>query len=96
LVGCPEILDTYFNCEDNLLMDFRGISEFFEGQLNCKSNPIVEIWSLFKKDVRCIKLINEFDVIQGGVVILDRLEEVFHQLGLVVPENINLPSYEIQ
>jgi hypothetical protein len=26
---------------------------------------------------------------------MDRLEEVFYQLGMDVPENINLPSYEI-
>jgi hypothetical protein len=41
------------------------------------------------------KDLNEFDVIQGNKVIMDRLEEVFYQLGMDVPENINLPSYEI-
>jgi hypothetical protein len=44
---------------------------------------------------KCIRWINEFDVIQGNKVIMDRLEEVFYQLGMDVPENINLPSYEI-
>jgi len=26
---------------------------------------------------------------------MDRLEEVFHQLGMEIPEEIELPSYEI-
>jgi len=31
----------------------------------------------------------------NGKVVLDRLEEVFHQLGMNVPENITFKSYEI-
>jgi hypothetical protein len=96
-VGCPGEVG-YFDCRGNEIYDFRGISEFFEDEFYCQTNPIKEIWSLFE-DVRCIKLINEFDVIRGSfnrhTVVLDRLEEVFHQLGMVVPENIDLPSYEI-
>jgi hypothetical protein len=95
LEGCPEIIGRHFFCQNNMITDFRGISEFFDGTFYCNGNPIYEIYSLFNKDVRCIRLINEFDVIDGKKVILDRLEEVFHQLGMGIPENINLPSYEI-
>jgi hypothetical protein len=98
LVGCPEIIGAQFNCELNKITDFKGISEFFEGDFYCEGNPIWEIWDLFY-NYRCIQLINEFDVIQGNKIILDRLEEVFHQLNRTVPifgEGLSyLPSYEI-
>jgi hypothetical protein len=66
----------------------------------CEGNPIEEIYTLFLQenyvdDSKCIKWINEFDVIQGDTVIMDRLEEVFHQLEKVVPQNITFKSYKI-
>jgi len=57
-------------------------------------NPVKEIYDLFK-NVKCIRWLNEFDVIQGNKVVLDRLEEVYHQLGMNIPENIELSNYEI-
>jgi len=96
LVGCPEKIGEYFNCNNNNIIDFRGISEFFEGYFYCEGNPIEEIWNLFDDDIRCIRWINEFDVIvDGNKVILDRLEEVFHQLGMDVLENLEFKFYEI-
>jgi hypothetical protein len=94
LVGCPEIIGRHFFCQNNMITDFSGISEFFEGDFYCNGNPIYEIYSLFNS-VRCIQLINEFDVIDGKKVILDRLEEVFHQLGMGIPQNIKFENYEI-
>jgi hypothetical protein len=95
LVGCSENIGGDFYCYHNKINDFMGISEFFEGDLYCWGNPIYEIFKLFN-NVKCIRWINEFGVIvDGKKVILDRLEEVFHQLDMVVPENIELPSYEI-
>ena len=111
LVGCPEIIGDNFYCRENQITDFKGVPEFFEGLFYCEENPIEEIYRLFIQEdkhitdfsllygldglSKCIKWINEFDVIQGNRVIMDRLEEVFYQLGMEVPENINLPSYEI-
>ena len=111
LVGCPEIIHGDFYCRENQITDFKGVPEFFEGLFYCEENPIEEIYRLFIQEdkhitdfsllygldglSKCIKWINEFDVIQGNRVIMDRLEEVFYQLGMDVPENIELPSYEI-
>ena len=111
LVGCPEIIGDNFYCRENQITDFKGVPEFFEGLFYCEENPIEEIYRLFIQEdkhitdfsllygldglSKCIKWINEFDVIQGNRVIMDRLEEVFYQLGMDVPENIELPSYEI-
>ena len=109
LEGLPEIIGGDINCIDNYISDFRG--ELFEGGFYCEGNPIDEIYTLFLQennvathvyDSKCIQWINEFDVIQrtytglyNGKVVLDRLEEVFHQLGMNVPENITFKSYEI-
>ena len=107
LEGLPEI-GGYINCRRNQITDFRGVSEFFEGLFYCEGNPIEEIYTLFLQenwvdDSKCIKWINEFDVIQGDKIVLDRLEEVFHQLGMDIPQsvvniglkNLTFNNYEI-
>ena len=99
LEGLPEI-GGYINCRRNKITDFRGVPEFFEGLFYCEGNPIEEIYTLFLqkeyfKDSKCIKWINEFDVIRGNKVIMDRLEEVFYQLGMDVPQNLTFKNYEI-
>ena len=107
LEGLPEI-GGYINCRRNQITDFRGVSEFFEGLFYCEGNPIEEIYILFLQenhvdDSKCIKWLNEFDVIQGDKIVLDRLEEVFHQLGMDIPQsvvniglkNLTFKNYEI-
>jgi len=94
LEGCPESSDI-LHCVFNKITDFKGISEFFEGDLMCHENPIFEIYGLFRQNFNCIKWINEFDVIRGNKVVMDLLEEVFHQLNLEIPENIEFKNYEI-
>jgi len=107
LEGLPEI-GGHINCRRNQITDFRGVSEFFEGYFYCEGNPIEEIYTLFLQedsinDSKCIQWINEFDVIQGDTVIMDRLEEVFHQLGMDIPQsvvniglkNLTFKNYEI-
>lgn len=108
LVGCPEVIGGDINCRFNKITDFRGVPEFFEGLFYCEGNPIEEIYTLFLQedsinDSKCIQWINEFDVIRGNKVIMDRLEEVFHQLGMVIPQsvvniglkNLTFKNYEI-
>jgi hypothetical protein len=101
LVESPESVGGDFLCSHNQITDFRGFPEFFEGYFYCEENSIEEIYLLFLEedkifvDSRCIRWINEFDVIQDNKVVLDSLEEVFHQLGMEIPENITLDNYEI-
>jgi len=94
LVGCPDIIGHDLYCENNKITDFIGVPEFFEGFFSCEGNPIFEIYNLFNT-TKCIRWINEFDVIQGNTVILDRLEEVFYQLEMGIPKNIKFKHYEI-
>jgi len=83
---------------NNHLEDLYGFTEFFDGSIYHHDNPVSEILYLFKnvKLGKVIDLINEYDVIQqdGKLVILDRLEEVFHTLNMKIPE-INLKNYEV-
>ena len=94
LEGCPQSVGGDFYCRSNKLINFNGFPEDFEGNLYLDDNPLEEVYNLFRK-VKCIKWLNEFDVIQGDKVILDRLEEVYHQMGMDIPDNIKLKNYEI-
>ena len=94
MVGCADFIRGDLYCSNNKITDFRGVPEFFEGDFYCYNNPIFEIYDLFRT-VNCIKWLNEFDVIQGDKIVLDRLEEVFYQLGMDVPQNLTFKNYEI-
>lgn len=94
LEGSPQNVGGYFSCRNNRIINFNGFPEDFEGNFFYEKNPVQEIYNLFK-DIRCIKWINEFDVIQGNKVIMDRLEEVFHELRMVIPKNIKFRNYKI-
>ncbi len=93
LEGCPDARGIY--CTNNQITSFEGIPEFWEGHLNISYNPVDEIFQLFKENVGCIDLINDFDVIQGDRVIKDRLEEVFSHLDMKIPKNIKLINYKL-
>ena len=86
LEGCSDARGIY--CFNNQITSFEGIPEFWEGRLNIRDNPVDEIFQLFKENVGCIDLINEFDVIQGDRVIKDRLEEVFVHLDMKMSKDI--------
>ena len=90
---CPETVGGDFYCNNNQLTNFDGLPEFFEQDISLIGNPVNEIYELFNQDPRCIYWIREFDAIQGDEVVRDRLEEVFHTLGMDIPNNISLKEY---
>ena len=93
LEGCPEVIGGGLYCSNNKITSFEGLPEFFEQKIIAINNPINEIYKLFKEDSRCIYWIREFGAIQGGEVVRDRLEEVYHTLGMDIPNNITLKEY---
>ncbi len=93
LKGCPETVGGGFYCGGNQLTNFDGLPEFFEQPIYLLGNPVFEIYCLFNQDPRCIYWIREFDAIQGDEVVRDRLEEVYHTLGISIPKNIELKEY---
>ncbi len=82
-----------FYCGHNQITNFDGLPEFFEQPIYLLGNPVHEIYKLFKQDPRCIYWIREFGVIQGDEVVRDRLEEVYHTLGISIPKDIKLKEY---
>jgi len=101
LEGCPQSVGGYFGFSDNQIKDLYGFPEFFDNEIYYSQNPVSEILDLFKNKRnrlgKVIDLLNEYGAIQqdGKVVILDRLEEVFHTLNLYIPEEIKLSNYEV-
>jgi len=105
LEGSPQSVRGYFNFQENKLKDLYGFPEFFDGEVHYYNNPVDEILDLFKRNGfnsltywgKFIDLLNEYGVIQqdGKLVVLDRLEEVFHTLNMEIPEEINLKNYEV-
>ena len=98
LEGCPQSVGGYFNFRSNQLKDLYGFPEFFDGNIYYSVNPVSEILYLFpNRLVKVIELLNEYNVIRqnGKLVILDRLEEVFHTLNMDIPKEINLKNYEV-
>jgi len=96
---CPQSVGGNFGCGVNQLKDLYFFPEFFDGVVYYYGNPVSEILDLFKnvKLGKVIDLLNEYGVIQqdGSLVILDRLEEVFHTLNLYIPKEISLKNYEV-
>ena len=90
---CPETVGGYFYCNNNQITNFDGLPEFFEQGIILIGNPVYEIYKLFKEDPRCIYWIREFGAIQGDEVVRDRLEEVYHTLGMDIPKDIELKKY---
>ncbi len=89
----PGTVGGVFYCGHNQITNFDGLPEFFERPISLYGNPVNEIYCLFKEDPKCIYWVREFGAIQGGEVVLDRLEEVYHTLGMDIPKDIKLKEY---
>ena len=62
----------FFDCRGNNIKSFEGFPKHIGGNLYFLGNPIYEIWILFE-DLSKIEFFNDCDIIQDGIVILDRL-----------------------
>jgi len=102
----PQSVGGDFSFGVNKLRDLYGFPEFFDNEVDYIDNPVSEILDLFEDESnrlgKVIDLLNEYGVIQqdGKVVILDRLEEIFHTLNMEIPKEItllmsNLKNYEV-
>jgi hypothetical protein len=99
LEGCPKSVVGIFWCDNNQLKDVYGIKEGFRlGEFYISGNPVEEIFKFFPKDRyhEVIELLNEYGVIRdGNRVILQALEEVFHEMDLDCPEIEYIKGYEV-
>jgi hypothetical protein len=86
-------------CHYNKLRDVKGVKDGWLGDFSVDGNPVYEIFKLFPEDKwdEVIEILNEYEVIRddGNLVILQRLEQVFLDLGLEVPEIEEIEGYKI-
>jgi hypothetical protein len=86
-------------CTNNQLRDVKGIKDGWLGEFEVEGNPVYEIFKLFPKDKwdEVIEILNEYEVIRndGNLIILQRLEQVFLDIGLEVPEIEEIRGYKI-
>ena len=86
-------------CRNNQLRDVKGVKDGWLGRFDVYGNPVHKIFKLFPKDKwdEVIEILNEYEVIRddGNLVILQRLEQVFLELGLEVPEIEEIEGYKI-
>ncbi len=94
LEGCPRSVGGNFDCAHNQLTSLQGCPESVDGDFSCYYNPVSDIYKLFKT-FKCIEWLNEYDVIQGDSVIYQRLMDVYHELGMKVPDRIELKNYKM-
>ena len=99
LEGSPKTVGSYFYCDNNQLKDVKGFPERFYGvKIYISNNPIEEIFKLFPEEkwVELPESLNEHDPIRGDIIILQRLEQCFYDLGLEIPENIKFRKYKVR
>ena len=86
-------------CTNNQLRDVKGVKDGWLGEFDVRGNPVYGIFKLFPKDKwdEVIDILNEYEVIRddGNLVILQRLEQVFLEIGLEVPEIEEIKGYKI-
>jgi hypothetical protein len=86
-------------CYSNQLRDVKGVKDGWLGEFSVYGNPVHEIFKLFPRDNwdEVIEILNEYEVIRddGNLIILQRLEQVFLDLGLKVPEIEEIKGYKI-
>ena len=70
-----------FFCNHNQLTSLEGGPQSVGGGFYCDDNPVESIWNLFI-DYSQVDMLNDYDPVRdGGVIILDRLNEFLEQIG---------------
>ena len=85
LEGCPKVKNLYF--DNNDILDLKGLPIGVEG-IFFHNNPISNILCLIdgqmptfvKKIIKFAEYLNEYDVINGNVIYLERLKEALYMI----------------
>lgn len=81
----PEFVMESYSCDKNKITNFKGFPEDFNGYLSFQNNPIAKLLSNIPEEM-CNKFIYwciEYEAISNdGKLIPERMEEVYHKLGL--------------
>lgn len=107
--GMPNKVHSHLHFTDNDIRSFKGFPLLFpdELHLSIEDNPLYEVFRLFYKNtedgfyqnIKCIPLLNEWDVIDPEAMNVSylRLCEVYEELDMEVPtrETIKLKHYTL-
>jgi hypothetical protein len=99
LSGISQEIRRNISCKFNKIRDVKGIKDGWDGLFHVYGNPVFKIFELFPEDRFCevIEYLNEHEVIRDGkLVILQRLDQVFHDMELEVPDIEHIKGYDIQ
>jgi len=88
----PRIIRGDFDCRYNNIKTFEYFPSFVKDDFICFSNPIFEVWRLFK-DTTKIELLNDFDIFRDEdtdkpVIFLDRLNDFLEMIGKPTVEGV--------
>ena len=84
LKGGPESVGVIFECSNNRITTFEGAPTSIGALFYCYNNPIYNIWDLIHGNIwdeEKMTFFNELDIIQDGVIILDRLNHFLKSIG---------------
>ena len=91
LIYCPEIIGGALSCRHNKIISFEYLENIHIGYSSsrflCSYNPIYKIWKLFE-DFTKIDLFNDYDIIRGNSIILDRLNSFLQDIGIEKVEKV--------
>ena len=91
LKGCPESIRGDFYCHYNNITTFEYLPKHIDS-FECLDNPIFEIWILFM-DTTKIELFNDMDIIQDGIVLLERLNYFLEEIGKTTVKSLKEYKY---
>ena len=80
LEGGPTSVGGYFHCRNNKITSFEGFPSHIGGNFICFNNPVYQIWELFE-DKSKIELFNDYDIIRGTDIVIDRLNDFLITIG---------------
>lgn len=99
LKGCPDIINYWIDCSGNNLMSLdylpRGI-DYSDSETKFNDNPIYSLINIFIKKNKVEDLIfefNDYSIVRGDKVILDRLRAFIRDFNLDMPDLDKIKEY---
>ena len=87
LEGCPTHVGRHFYCDNNQLITLEGCPTHVGGGFYCSNNPVCVIWNLFN-DYSKVELFNDYDIIRGNSIVIDRLNNFLADIGKTPVKNV--------
>ena len=63
-----------------MISDLDGFPTYIGKWFDFSINPVFELWKLFE-DLSKIELFNDYDIVRGNTIVLDRLNSFLQDIG---------------